>query len=347
MYNVLSKLRSLHLLLAGTTALILCGVGLFFLLNEVRDEGTYLDKGAELNTAAQALSTVHETESATDRLVQEEMGSLEAVQFDASPWGARQNLGTLTVANPGVRYASHIQLARDGNSESMIEVADSILNCANALSGSPHVEDRKNAAYELFENAYITQSEYDLRLSLIEECKSVADDLYKASKNSIDFSPVNVAREWREKAAEAGNSVAQLQRSINVTGDWKAAGQLLDELLPAQDYRVYYEAATLASRLRPRDGTDEAALNKWQYLGCSVHPECNTESMRSAFTSYYTPTEVAEILEFKTKYESGQIQVSFVELLQDRFGEEEIVNQTKWYYEESKRRLAAESSENG
>ncbi|MEM8501357.1 MAG: hypothetical protein AAF542_25330 [Pseudomonadota bacterium] len=230
-------------------------------------------------------------------------------QEDANPWGA-SSAGIFTINEPARSYLDAIDDSRDGDTDAMVTVSYAIQNCEGAMS-SRDIEQRKQSQWDLYEYDYQTLEDYENQLKRIDQRAPVADDLWANAPDGEMSFPINSSMEWLEQAASFGHEVAQLQVIMRKTGDWYAAADLIDKLLPANDYRVIYAAGDLMTKLSPSDGTSTVEWHRWLYAGCMKHEECDASALQSEFESNHSASEYDYILSLSDQLEAGEFDLSF------------------------------------
>ncbi len=125
---------------------------------------------------------------------------------------------------------------------------------------------------------------------------------------------------WYEKAAAAGNPIAQLhmlylnppseenRRSMAVLLNGAITGQTIGtaQLAGSSDYRLYDLALGFFYKY-PAKGPDSSDVVRetWGYLACLHNKECNASERRDYFDTQYSPADATAILEAAELLERG------------------------------------------
>lgn len=223
-------------------------------------------------------------------------------------------VGALTIGDPGATYRDHIERARSGDADAMLVVADAVFNCTYAAGG-------RASADHLRDQALITNSEHDELVSLVGECQPIFDDEKKCSHADPSPRLQEIARQWREQAAAAGNQIARLQVLVEDGLEMYEAAALADKLVDGLDYRVLDAASRLVgetSEIAPDDGDIES--EKWAYLSCLHNTECSPKVFRRNLDLGYSPAAVQDIVGFANKFQSiGSNGYTFTSRLMDQY----------------------------
>lgn len=113
--------------------------------------------------------------------------------------------------------------------------------------------------------------------------------------------PEEWGRQFLNDAAEAGNLLAKLELTMNLTPEeqtYKETASMLEDAVRTNDYRAFYLVSDFYARYHVREGFPENELEyyKWNYLACVHHSACNEEAMRHNLTVQLLPWQVNEIM---------------------------------------------------
>ena len=187
-------------------------------------------------------------------------------------------------------FDTHYEAALRGDPDSMLVMAHLSSNCRTA-GAYPTVE-----AFDLASTNFLEESIPGLR-SAVTDCWHIVNQF------PDELTPSEWSQEWLNRAAEAGNPIAQLEMLIYrppSETSYRTSLALLESAARSGNYRAYYQIGNFLLRYeQPADGSvPQMEGSKWYYLACTNHPACDAGVMRKNFEIDLLPRHVEEIQEF-------------------------------------------------
>lgn len=209
--------------------------------------------------------------------------------FDDSVLFSNPLTRQFSAANLLKDYQENINLAREGNVDSVMVVASVIRACS--VVGTYSSEDEFLSSDEvqsgLFSGVYL-----DAIPPLIAPCSKV-----NVEKPEDALSSYSWAWDWYRAAAAEGDALAQYYLE---KGDSKreVRAELLSRAINERGFAAYYEAAYfhgefLDRQIDPRNLVGTA----WFYTACKHHPECNSDEYLKGASNDLYPRDIELIRE--------------------------------------------------
>lgn len=229
--------------------------------------------------------------------------------FGSSP----NHLGPHTLDNLQQTYFTHIDGARAGDHNKMAVVSKVLTNCQLAFGWKGEA-----GVFSAFDQGLITLKQANDFVAKIKECDPIAldvkNDYPEIARASIG---VEASFDWMSRSAAAGNRVARLALLVDVPGQSAELASLLDELIDTKDPTVLFKASEFES-VRSSIG-NRHLHERWNYLGCLHHPQCDPEVVQAYIQGTYSPSEQYEIFEFVRNFgNSSRSEVSFQKMLAEQ-----------------------------
>lgn len=210
--------------------------------------------------------------------------------FDESLLFTNPLTGEFASSSLTQNFDENIDLARAGNADSMLVIANTIRGCYVVGSFSSEEEFLSS---DLVQSRQLPDFYREAIIPLIIPCSHVNKHKPEDALNYFRW-----AFDWYRKSAEAGNVLAKLYllQGKEDSDSVKERSELLTEAVSASGYHAYYLAAYYFGALND-DQKDPRNLvgTAWYYTACINHPECNDSEYLKSLEKDLYPRDLSDI----------------------------------------------------